>query len=38
MTLQEMIDYEKRDSYEDGLKNGICMSKSRFFLNIKIFN
>ena len=22
MTLQEMIDYEKRDSYEDGLKNG----------------
>ena len=23
MTLQEMIDYEKRDSYEDGLKNGI---------------
>ena len=23
MTLQEMIDYEKRDSYEDGLKNGL---------------
>ena len=23
MTLQEMIDYEKRDSYEDGRKNGI---------------
>lgn len=22
MTLQEMIDYEKRDSYEDGLKDG----------------
>ena len=23
MTLQEMIDYEKRDSYEDGLKEGL---------------
>ena len=23
MTLQEMIDYEKRDSYEDGLKDGL---------------
>mgnify|MGYP003318322790 CR=1 FL=1 len=22
MTLQEMIDYEKRDRYEDGLKDG----------------
>ena len=26
MTLQEMIDYEKRDSYEDGIKDGIMGS------------
>lgn len=25
MTLQEMIDYEKRDSYEDGIKAGAIM-------------
>ena len=35
MTLQEMIDYEKRDSYEDGIKDGIMGSinicKSRFY-------